>query len=70
MRTPLAFAIACALLGGCASVPDDDDDRVPRYGSLRDGLTQRDPIPYRLDGDYHRHLHDRDRDEGHHDQWR
>jgi hypothetical protein len=68
----LAFAVACTLLG-CTIAPYDDDDYLPErnYGELRgDQRLHRDPIPYRDDGDYHRGLNDRDRDAGHHDQWR
>ena len=72
MRTMLAFAVACTLLGGCAFAPYDDDYLPERhYGELYgDQRFHRDPIPYRDDGDYHRGLYDRDGDAGHHDQWR
>jgi len=72
MRTMLAFAVACTLVGGCAIASYDDDFvRERDYGDLRgEQRLHRDPIPYRYDGDYHRPLYDRDGDAGHHDQWR
>ena len=71
VKTTLAFAIGCTLLGGCAIAPYDDDFRERHYGELRaEERLYRDPIPYRDDGGYHRRWHDRDGDDGHHDQWR
>ena len=71
VKTMVAFAVVCAVLGGCATAPYDDDSRARHYGELRDGQRlYRDPIPYRYDGDYHRHLRDRAGDDGPHDQWR
>jgi hypothetical protein len=71
VKTMLAFAIGCTLLGGCAIAPYDDDFPGRYHGQLRgEQRLHRDPIPYRYDGDYHRLLNDRDEDAGHHDQWR
>jgi len=72
VKTILAFAIGCALLGGCAVAPyDDDHSRARHYGDLRgEQRLHRDPIPYRSDGDYHRSSTDRAGDKGPHDEWR
>ena len=71
MRTSVALAVACGLLGGCAIAPYDDEATAARYGELRgDQRVHRDPIPYRDDGVYHRGPYDRNPDVGHDDQWR
>jgi hypothetical protein len=67
----LAFAIGCALLGGCATAPFDGGGRARHYEELRgEQRIHRDPIPYRDDGSYHRPLQDRTGDERAHEPWR
>ena len=72
MKSVPAFAVACALLGGCVVAPYDDGGfRERHYGESHGSQrVYRDPIPYRYDGDYHRGDHDRDGNAGHHDEWR
>lgn len=67
----LALVLGLAALGGCATSagPDDEDSRRLHSGLYhRDEVRERDVIPYRDDGVYHRDWRDGDRDHGR-DDW-